>query len=261
MKMQDKEFDNLFRSKLNDLEIEPSQHVWAGVTAGLDNKRGSRILVSWLSIAASIIVLAAAGIVFIPKKGTDVNKPVKGGVAKVSKPVTVPAVSKSGSVTTQPQTIVQPAPVVNQVAKVKKADIGKSTVIKQTSPEVVAPAPVIAPEEQPVIAAVPQKQNVIIPVVPGNETPLSVKLVTDESNSIAAKQIAAANVQPAAVNPDAVTVKPKHRAHGIAGLLNAVIAKVDKRKDKIIQFTDDDEDESNIASVNLGILKFKKEGK
>jgi len=260
--MQDKEFDNLFRSKLNDLEVEPSRQVWAGITAGLDNKRGSRMLVSWLSIAASVIVLVAAGIVFIPKKGANVNKPVKGGVAKVSQPAIVPAVNKADSVTTQPQTIIQPAPpVVNQVAKVKKADISKQIVVKQPSPEMVVPTPVVAPEEQPVIAAVPEKQDVITPVVPGNETPLSIKPVTDDSNAVPAKQIAAANVQPAAVNPDAAAVKPKHRAHGIAGLLNAVIAKVDKRKDKIIEFTDDDEDESNIASVNLGILKFKKEGK
>ena len=259
--MQDKEFDNLFRSKLNDMEVEPSRHVWAGITAGLDNKGSNRSLVSWLSIAASVIVLVAAGIVFIPKKGTDTNKPVKGGVAKVSKPVTIPAVSKTNSVATQPQTVVQPAPVVNQVAKVKNADISKPTVVKQTSPEVVVPAPIVAPEEQPVIAAVQEKQNVITPVVPGDDIALSVKPVMGDVSAPVAKQIAATNVQPAADNSDGAAVKPKHRAHGIAGLLNAVIARVDKRKDKIIEFRDADDDESNIASVNLGILKFKKEGK
>jgi hypothetical protein len=41
--------------------------------------------------------------------------------------------------------------------------------------------------------------------------------------------------------------------------LNVVIAAVDKRKDKVIEFSNTDGDESSITGINLGIIKIKKE--
>lgn len=64
--MQDKEFDDLFRAKLEDFEHEPSGGVWAGVTAGLE-KKTKRSIAPLLGIAASIAVLVTASILFIPR--------------------------------------------------------------------------------------------------------------------------------------------------------------------------------------------------
>ncbi len=92
MEMQDKEFDELFRSKLNNIEAEPTAQVWDGIAGSLRGRRRYRTLIPYLSIAASIIVLAAAGILFIPKKGAVVKKhPDTGNMAKVVPPVTAPA--------------------------------------------------------------------------------------------------------------------------------------------------------------------------
>ncbi len=66
--MQDKEFDDLFRSKLGDFETEPSAQVWQNIDAELDRKRRKKSIFPMLGIAASIIVLITAGILFIPKK-------------------------------------------------------------------------------------------------------------------------------------------------------------------------------------------------
>ena len=48
------------------------------------------------------------------------------------------------------------------------------------------------------------------------------------------------------------------QGQALGGLINLVIAKVDKREDKIIEFDESDEDESNLTALNLGILKIKR---
>src|SRR5258708_4022920 len=90
MDMQDKEFDQLFRAKLDNFEAEPTGQVWDGIVEGLDGKRRYKMLVPYLSIAASIIVLAAAGILFIPQKAAVNTKPrVKSGIVKTVQPAIV----------------------------------------------------------------------------------------------------------------------------------------------------------------------------
>ncbi|RYE28502.1 MAG: hypothetical protein EOP42_16695 [Sphingobacteriaceae bacterium] len=54
-------------------------------------------------------------------------------------------------------------------------------------------------------------------------------------------------------------VKHKH-IRSFGDVVNLVMAKVDKREDKLIQFTDtDDGDESTVTGINLGIINIKKE--
>jgi hypothetical protein len=56
-------------------------------------------------------------------------------------------------------------------------------------------------------------------------------------------------------------VAQQQRKHGIRNfgdIVNLVVAKVDKRKDKVIEFSDDDEDGSSITGINLGVIKVKK---
>src|SRR5215217_1118500 len=79
MEMQDKEFDQLFNSKLKDFEVEPAPMVWDNIAAELDGKKESkRSLVPYLGVAASVIVLVAASVLFFNlniKKDDD--KPLK----------------------------------------------------------------------------------------------------------------------------------------------------------------------------------------
>ena len=68
MNMQDKEFDDLFRSKLDNFELEPSAQVWQNIDNELSGRK-RRSIFPILSIAASVLILLTAGILFIPKKG------------------------------------------------------------------------------------------------------------------------------------------------------------------------------------------------
>src|SRR5947209_8023399 len=74
MKMQDSEFDELFRSKLDNFETEPSNNVWQNINHELNAGRRKKILTPILSIAATVLVLIAAGVLFIPQKASVVDK-------------------------------------------------------------------------------------------------------------------------------------------------------------------------------------------
>lgn len=257
--MQDKELDQLFRAKLDDFEAEPTGQVWDGIVEGLDGKRRYKMLVPYLSIAASIIVLAAAGILFIPQKAVVSSKPpVKTGIVKTARPAIV---TRADSLNTPPQSAVQQPAVVNSMAGVKHGKPVNILPGKKPATVVAEPQSPVNQQEQPVLAVVQQKPDAINPVLPDNNTPLVTKAAVDDAPAFITKSALTASVQPANNKMDdaAAIAKPKHKAHGIAGLLNAVIATVDKRKDKLIEFTDSDDDETNVMSINLGVLKSKRE--
>ena len=67
--------------------------------------------------------------------------------------------------------------------------------------------------------------------------------------------------QPAAVNaqiPDKAAGK-KRGISGLGGLINAIVAKVDKREDKLVEFTESNDDGALLSGVNLGLLRMKKQ--
>ena len=250
--MQDKEFDSLFRSKLENFEAAPTRQVWDGVVEGLGTRRRYASLLPWLSIAASVLVLVAAGVLLIPHK--QVVNP-KHPVVAVKQPA---AIIKSDTARPQHQQIIQtPAAPVNSMAQIKPARTRIETIAKNPEP-VTAPANDVQPQQQ-IIAQVEQpKQDVIASVVPAAQAPLTTLQSTDVPVAAVPKLTIAAATPPVADVQNTMPARPKRKAHGIGGLLNTVIAAVDKRKDKIIEFTEsDDDDGSNLTAVNLGILKFK----
>jgi hypothetical protein len=58
------------------------------------------------------------------------------------------------------------------------------------------------------------------------------------------------------VNPDETEVRGQRKIRSIGSLVNFVIAKVDKREDKLIEFKDSDEG-SEVSGINLGLVKIK----
>ena len=90
------------------------------------------------------------------------------------------------------------------------------------------------------------------------EPEIAVKQTVEIANSFITKPVQMSAELTGVNKTDLLPVKPKYKMHSLGDLINAVVAKVDKRKDKFIEFTDKDE-ESLITGVNLGIFKIKKE--
>jgi hypothetical protein len=113
------------------------------------------------------------------------------------------------------------------------------------------------------IAVKVDSQPVLIaaaPIVPVIVQPLNVsappKIINIEQQKAAEKPLMIAAVEQENVAP----VK-KRGIHSLGSLINTIVAKIDKREDKLIEFTDneDDDSESTITGINLGIIKKKKQ--
>jgi hypothetical protein len=253
MDMQDNEFDGLFRNKLNGFESEPSEKVWTGIDGELDKKRIA--LLPWLSVAASIIVLASAGILFIPKGHKDDH--TENNIARNhTTPVTV---KRAEQVAVSIAPVKKDEPVKKEqkinTKRYKMQSIGAPVPVKPD--EIIVTNEPIKPVEQPsVIAQIvpPKPDQVKQGVVPGPETQLVVKRNIDSAMSVAKPALAAAT------RPEMKPETPVAKKHGIRNfgeLVNLVVAKVDKRKDKAVHFTDDDDgDGSTLTAVNIGLVKI-----
>jgi hypothetical protein len=252
MKMQDKELDELFRSKLDDLEVTPSANVWAGIDAGLEKDRRRKAYIQFLSIAASIIVLFIIGVLFIPH-GTRIGvKTVsRRNLAKVTAPIKGNDSTEEVAVESNSAKIGKSASPVYNSAKAPVGNSGEPDDSIETTSRLV-----LNVDEQ--LASInASKTTVITPVLPlegtqiANLQPIQIK----PPQTIEQQPIIA---QVPASKDKGLAVKPKHNSLSLGNLINAMVAKVDKRQDKIIEFTDDD-GESSITGVNLGVIKIKKD--
>ncbi|QEC75801.1 hypothetical protein [Mucilaginibacter ginsenosidivorax] len=261
MDMQDKDLDKLFQSALNDYEIEPSAEVWTGITGELDAGKRKRVWLPYLSIAAAAVLLITAGVLFIPKEVKTIN-PKKDGLAGVSHPIQPKTVA--GPIqATQPETSAgkQPekalAAPANSLAAIsihkpnKKAVITAIPVTAEPARDIAKPA-----DQQPVLASATNKQEVKVALQPDTVTRIFPKHI-DETPVFAGIKSPVAPTEVATIKPT-VPVK-KHKIRSLGDVFNVMIAAVDKRKDKIIEFSNTDEDDATITGVNLGIIKVKKE--
>jgi len=256
--MQDREFDDVFRSKLDGFEAEPSAKVWMGIDETLDEKSRKKAILPWLSIAASVLILVSAGILFIPKKTIPQqgdNRIVKAQHA-ISKPKQETAIKTPASQTQIAAVPVIAKPAVHHIKKIEKI---VAPVVQPT--EVIAKTDAPKTNEQLVLAVVPQKQQQVTqPVVPGNDTPLAIKQTDINNTPDQQTKPALIAQQPTPVTKPAVTAPPKkHGIRNFGDLVNLVADKVDRRR--AAQLNDDDDDESVIAEVNKGIQRIKKEEK
>lgn len=257
--MQDKEFDALFRSKLEDFEAEPSANVWPEIEAELSPRKRRKVLVTVLSIAASLLVVTAFGWWILDRKlvknaaqmAYHPVKPVKKQLDLRQGPV-APAIniaSVNAVAIAKPQ-----HKAVHEVAE-------KQSSAKPANESAVADPSTAKADVQPALASTQNARGELIPDAAERidlkiNTPEVIKI--DPPVNIKIPQTTIAMVPIKQAQPKTV----KHRGHTLGDLINKVVASVDKRKDKFIEFTDtDDDDESNITGINLGILKIKKENK
>lgn len=251
MNMHDKDIDALFHSKLDDFEAEPSAGVYANINRELHGDKRHKSVAPLLRIAASVIIALSVGLIFWMKnEKPDQNQP------------------QNKLVKNQP--VKQALPVQQIVAKSAVDSVPRQFQKVQSKGQLA-----IAHRHIPVVQQALVKK-VVQPTETAANQPVQLKQKDSVVTFIAANQLTApavpVSIKPAAIAPDLVIVptsvllvdeentepakKPKIR--GLGGLLNAVIASVDKRPDKIIEFTDTDEGDS-ITGINLGIIKIKKQ--
>lgn len=258
MKTSDKELDNLFSSKLDGLETEPSSNLWGKINFELDKKPKKKSFVPILRIAAGLIVVLSVGLLLMQNNQQVVkNKPVQ--------KITKQQVEQAKPEIKQPEILVE-----------KKETLllhTKNKVVKEAWPkrnkQVFYSKINIQPKEKQADLSTqtsttnkPQQDlgNMDIAAVKAVVVPdLATKLKVQPENETLETKVNAPQILPAKRSIAATIVKRKG-VRNMGDLVNLVMAKVDKRNDKLIEFSDsDDGDESNITGINLGIITIKKE--
>lgn len=247
--MQDKEIDRLFRSGLEDFEAEPQPEVWADIAGQLKAGKRKTKRIIYLNIAASVLLAIVAGGYFINQVKVNSKKPVQSAMVKnnmhqkviIAADVTIARVN------------------VNKVKRRTLLAVTKLHKLPQRSfkiesNQVVPVALITRPAEQ--LAMITERSTEVLkPVVPDTETPLhTTSFITERIAMVSGTNDVIAQIPQA----KATVVAPakKHRINSFGDLINVVVSKVDKRKDKIIEFTNTGDDESIISGLNLGLIKI-----
>ena len=248
--MQDKEIDQLFKSELYDHEIEPAGRVWHHIVTTLDEGKRKGSVTSYLSIAATVLIVLFAGWYFIPQVKVKGAKPDQ-IAAKPNKIDTKTIVATK--IEDKPEVTVAPDTEVAAVSAAKINPVKQDRVIRRNRVK-----QAIEAEEPTALSS--RDASVLTAVVPDAETPLAMKADVDEDVVFKTGASSLAALKKLQVNK-AMAAAPakKRRINTLGDLINVVVSKVDKRKDKLIEFTSSDEDDATVSGINLGFVKIKKQ--
>jgi len=245
--IQDKEFDRLFKERFEGAEIEPSANLWDNIEKGLRPKRKRFVPVYWMA-AAVVAAVLTAGLIFFNQKEERI--PLQAPLAVTEQPK--PAEQKD---TVQGEKEAEPtvAAEVRQpagrsaFAKVKLTVAAKGndrdTLNNFVQKNIKAMQPITE------IARLTTKPDAVKedrpkldeePVTPQNEV------------MIASTDMPAVKEEMSNENDQA----DKKGIRNVGDLINYVVDKVDKREDKLIQFNTDNDDNSSLVGINLGMIKF-----
>ena len=232
----DKDFDKVFREKLYPIEMQPADSVWEGISKQLDiNKKKRSFPVLWLA-AASMAAVVGAGVWFSSQK-----EPMKlTGTADVNieEAILQPVPKVAVNVDSKKSTLKETKVLLSIPKRISKSK--KSVISKVASSEVSIAQASSLKEDKPV-------EN---PVAASAKQETGYKAATIE---IQAETQVLALAEPE-IAPDEPQVKER-KIRSVGSLVNFVVSKVDKRKNKIIEFEDGDEG-TMVSGLNLGPLKF-----
>jgi len=249
--IRDKDFDQLFKDAFADAEVAPSRDLWSNIESEIAPKKKRIIPVYWLS-AAAVLLIATLGILVYQQQNTDGGKQLAGNTIEKTKPaVQAPMVKDAATKIVEP--VENIAPVLPVEPKAVSA-IAKTKVKQEVKP-------VIEKEKQTIITAPDiQKQETAVAKVEEPKKDIKTKI---EEAILQPKEETLIVANPAAVKPDEPVNDNEQTNKGIRNVgdvVNLIVNKMDKRKDKLIQFRTDDDD-SSLASINIGPFKIGKRKK
>jgi hypothetical protein len=248
--IRDKDFDQLFKDAFADAEVAPSRDLWSNIESEITPKKKRIIPVYWLSAAAVLLIATIGVLVYQQQNTSSGGKQLANNTIEKTKPVLQEQVVKDSSATIVAQ-VENIAPVVPVQPKAVSA-IAKTKVKQAVKPVVEQPLIVTAPEMQ--------KQETIIAKV--EEPKKDIKTKIEEAILQPKEEIVTAVVATPVKTDDPVNENEQSNKgiRNVGDVVNLIVNKMDKRKDKLIQFRTDDDD-SSLASINIGPFKIGKRNK
>lgn len=250
--MLDKDFDELFKSSFEDFEVTPATDSWTKISKKINsNPIRKKFPLFWMA-AASIVIVLGIG-VSLYTKSTEVIKLHPDGEKEMMANLTQEEEAVVGTVPVVSETIAKPLQKpVKSISKNSKT-VTESKLAKKTAIEIQKPV------DEPVETDLELVKNV---------KPLRAKLATErlleqeEINKLKASATTdLANNNQNLAEIESITEFPTRRARisSMGDLVNFVVAKVDKREEKIIKMSKTEESDNEITGINLGLFKFRKQ--
>ena len=239
--IQDKDLDQLFKDKLSDGEVDPPAFLWAKIEQQIQPKRKRFLALYWMAAAMAVLAISA-GLLFNRKDKIQLH-----GNAEV-----VAIGSKSaGEVKELPvqEAVTTPSEKAGKVLKVKHP-----TAKRHSEKVLIAMQPAAHPAHLKYINSTKKQE-------------LKVAELKMEVAPVPPREVLLAQVAPSPTVTEEALFKrdgvaqpgianEKNGIKNIGDLVNLVVEKVDKRERKFIQFNSDDEDNSSLVAINIGIIKF-----
>ncbi|WP_316836366.1 hypothetical protein [Pedobacter nutrimenti] len=236
---QDKEFDQLFKDRFEQAELEPSAGLWDKIEPQLQPAVKKHFPVYWMAAALTALALTA-GLLFI-------NKPEKirlqGQQERVAQVEDKPAPAVVNDHTPN-KTAVRNVEIRSVESRVLEKEVSKPVVVPASAKKVlIAMQPIPADDHLKVIV------EHVKPVVQQ-----SAERLQEEGQKALAAAGTEMNEPDKVVNENEQAERKGIRNFG--DLVNYVVDKVDKREQKIVRFKTDDDDESSLVAINIGFIKL-----
>ena len=228
--MQDKDFDQLFKDRFEDAELPVSEGLWNNIAAELEPKQKRGLQVYWMAAAIAVMV---SGIVLFAPEGEKLRLQAN------------PALSQSA-----------PAEVIAKPVERQLQEKTEGSYV--STPLIIAPRAKASASElkaledpQPKVAKsrLVTKQTDLRDEEPVRETKLPVTAIV----------IASANDtdNPQDLTSIDETAQPERKGiRNVGDLVNYVVDKVDKRANKFVKFSTDEDDNSSLTAINIGFIKL-----
>lgn len=247
--IRDKDFDQLFKDAFANAEVTPSRDLWSNIESGITPKKKRIIPIYWLSAAAVLLIATVGILLYQQQNNTGEGKKLANNTIEKPKPVVeTPVVKDQSPVVVEP--VKDVAPILPVEAKPARA-IAK-TKVKQDKPALAQPRIITAPEMQ--------KYETTVAKVEEPKKDIRTKI---EEAILQPKEETVIVANPTAIKTDDPINDNEQGIKGIRNVgdvVNLIVNKMDKRKDKLIQFRTDDDD-SSLSSINIGPFKFGKKKK
>ncbi|MBC6109758.1 hypothetical protein ACFOG5_21075 [Pedobacter fastidiosus] len=243
--IQDKDFDKLFKDAFADAEVTPSRDLWSSIESEIEPKKKRIVPIYWLSAAAVLLIATVGVLVYQQQNTANPDKNLASNGRESVKPV-VKTNSVKDSITPASQPIESQVESTLPIATKPSSSIAKTIEVKPLEKQRIVTAPEM------------QKQDTYIATV---EVPRQeiIKKKIEEAIQQPKEEVIAMVETPAndVVNENDLSNKG---IRNVGDVVNLIVNKVDKRKDKFIQFRTDDDD-SSLSSINIGPFKFGKKNK
>ncbi|MBC7653371.1 MAG: hypothetical protein H7098_02730 [Oligoflexus sp.] len=258
--MLDKDFDQLFKSSFEDFEVQPAANSWDKITDALDKKPKSKSFGIFLMAAASVVVVLGIGIGLYTKP-TEVIK-LRGNTDEVLSQSSNEQNKGVGIVEDADEENVKSETVIdiknnntlanNQSITTKnKNNFKTDATIGSTSNVLLIKDTEIEPSQMVGTKAVRAKT-------------VTERILEDEASKnlddtkVKTQTLLAQNTIDENLVENGNRTNRRQKIKSVGDLVNFVVAKVDKREEKIIKMSKTDESDNEITGINLGLFKFRK---